>query len=71
MSRKIPGSKNIPLYRIDDLDVQKIKDKQVILICRTHNRSQAAYEILKKKTKDKEYKLDIKILENGIKGYFK
>ncbi|MDZ7761051.1 MAG: rhodanese-like domain-containing protein [Desulfovermiculus sp.] len=48
---KIEGSVNVPLKNIDT-DIEKHvpnKNTYVVLVCRTHNRSQAAYHKLKEK----------------------
>lgn len=59
----IPGIKNIPIgyleKRLDELDGKE--DKEIIVICRTQNRSYAAAHILKN-----NYFTDVKVLKGGM-----
>lgn len=64
---KINGAVHIPVQEISERfgELEKFKDKNIILICRTQNRSSHASEFLK----NKGYKS--KFVKGGMQEYYK
>lgn len=62
----IPGAVNIPLGVLKYRDLTPILDKEIILMCRTHNRSKKALGILKAIYGEN---LNAKVLFMGMEGF--